>query len=530
MAKGESSAPQALERAESAYRDTLAALRLAQLYLFWLLLEALLRPVLYLFQHLTHLALGVIAAIWPGLSSGLAPGAPPGTELLTGMTREPAFVAALIAAGALFAINARMRTHWALWPAAAAIALYNLDLARRMLIGPDARAFAELRLIRVEGRTLDFAADVDAALWAMFAVYVVFHVHILYLAFRAQRSLAATPAPRRAAIADIGPEEPVAAGALRRLLYLPAALRFGRRRVFAGGLLLLAGISNLINYWLALMAAIGLAIAPMFFAVLGAIASPGGGGGALGGAALGVGLLIAIVAGAAFCLTRLVALLTRAARRVMRRSLEDMQAADRRAPVLFLRSFLDDQVALPTREPTWEQWLLDASSRSLNFDLIALEEGSAVGPVVALGDPSDPAPPYGAARGYFDHDDWQAAVAQLCDKAAAVILVLDETEGVKWEIARLSSTPLRGKTLYLLAPGDIDAPRGRTLMRRALRSVGADEARADVDGFFAFWEGPEGEVVALSTRSRSAYAYLIALRAFLRRGGDASIAIAGDAS
>jgi len=39
------------------------------------------------------------------------------------------------------------------------------------------------------------------------------------------------------------------------------------------------------------------------------------------------------------------------------------------------------------------------------------------GPVVALGNPHDRFPPYGAARGYFDNKDWQQAVTNLARDA-----------------------------------------------------------------------------------------------------------------
>lgn len=516
MGRGEQGGAEALDGAERAFRETRATLRLAQIYLFWLLLDAFLRPLIFLNQWIAHLLLAAAGAIVPAL----APGAPPDPALLTGFAREPLFAVALLAVWALFAINARMLTHWSLWPAAAAVALYNLDTVRRSAIGDEAEAFEAIRDLHFGPGAPDLSPMADAAAMTVFLIYAAFHVHILYIAFRAQRALARMEPETRRAMADLGPESGVVAGSLRRLLYLPAALRYARRRALAAVFSLAAGVSNLINYWLALMAALGLVLIPLGGALVWiAVRAESGGKSAVaaGAAALVATLLIAIFGGAAFLLTKLVAAFQRWARAFMRRSLMDMQAADPRPPVLFLRSFLDDQVALPTRDPTWEQWLLDASTRSLNFDHIALEEGSGLGPVVALGDPSDPAPPFGAARGYFDHSDWRGAVARLCDEATAVMLVLDETEGVKWEINRLSGAPLLGKTLYLLAPGDVDAPRGRALMARALRSNGWEETLAATPGLFAVWRDVGGRARALTTKSASAYAYLIALRLFLRR-------------
>ena len=55
--------------------------------------------------------------------------------------------------------------------------------------------------------------------------------------------------------------------------------------------------------------------------------------------------------------------------------------------------------------------------QSTPLDQVLLEEGTQYGPVVALGNPRDRFPPYGAARGYFDNKDWQQAVTNLARDA-----------------------------------------------------------------------------------------------------------------
>jgi hypothetical protein len=138
-------------------------------------------------------------------------------------------------------------------------------------------------------------------------------------------------------------------------------------------------------------------------------------------------------------------------------ALYEMQRTDARPPILFLRAFQDDQVAL--REPNLTLFgrMIDFGRPHVNLDQLLLELATPYGPLVALGNPSDALPPYGAARGYFDAKNWQEAVEQLAKESAAIILCLDDTEGVRWEVAHLAEQNLLTKTLVLIHPKDSDA-------------------------------------------------------------------------
>jgi hypothetical protein len=52
----------------------------------------------------------------------------------------------------------------------------------------------------------------------------------------------------------------------------------------------------------------------------------------------------------------------------------------------------------------------------------------------------------------LDHDEWKAEVAILAKKARAIIIVLDDTVGVKWEHAHIENSGYSSKTLYLFPP------------------------------------------------------------------------------
>jgi hypothetical protein len=85
------------------------------------------------------------------------------------------------------------------------------------------------------------------------------------------------------------------------------------------------------------------------------------------------------------------------------------------------------------------------------LDHLLLEEGANVGPVVAIGKPGSP-PPFGAVRTYVSDDKWKNEVAELADAASAVVIAVDNTNGVLWEFDHLERNNHRQKVLYLLPP------------------------------------------------------------------------------
>src|SRR5262249_31181598 len=135
-----------------------------------------------------------------------------------------------------------------------------------------------------------------------------------------------------------------------------------------------------------------------------------------------------------------------------RLSLDWLQRADARPPILFLRAFKDDQIPLRPEKLALLGWLLEFGNRKNNFDRMLLEEGSPYGPVGAIGNPNDKLPPYGAARGYFNNKTWQQAVAGLAQDSAAIVICVDVTEGVWWEIEHVVANDLLTKVLFVVHP------------------------------------------------------------------------------
>ncbi|OIK25540.1 transferase [Streptomyces malaysiense] len=121
--------------------------------------------------------------------------------------------------------------------------------------------------------------------------------------------------------------------------------------------------------------------------------------------------------------------------------------ADGRRPVLYLRSFADDETAAQ----------VDDSSAFVSIH--SREEQltgalGAVGPVITVGRPGEPLPRLGAARFYLPLDDWQPTVLRLMELSQLIVLRLGLGEGLWWEVQQARATQPARK-LVLLAPGGL---------------------------------------------------------------------------
>ncbi len=100
-------------------------------------------------------------------------------------------------------------------------------------------------------------------------------------------------------------------------------------------------------------------------------------------------------------------------------------ARDRRPPVLFLRSFRDEDVVDLTARTG------RGMRRSEENLCAALRR---LGPVIAIGRPLERLPEVGAARLYVTDENWQAAVRFLIRQAVATVILVGRSPGVQWEV------------------------------------------------------------------------------------------------
>jgi hypothetical protein len=106
---------------------------------------------------------------------------------------------------------------------------------------------------------------------------------------------------------------------------------------------------------------------------------------------------------------------------------------DARAPVVFLRSFADDETRF---RASWKRGQRAAYARTYEEVLTAILQPY-LGPVIAIGDPQDKLRDLGAARMYLTDDEWQEGLLDLLANAQLVIVHAGESKGVLWEIAQV---------------------------------------------------------------------------------------------
>lgn len=503
-----------MDAAAARYQSVLSGMRLCQLYGFWMLLDLIMRPLGALNQIIAYLGLTVWGAVagfdaspWPDLTATLS------------ISRGPADLLALLLVWVIFAYHSRFRAHWAIIGAGILLTCYNLMVFHDNIYAPETGFLADLMVVNLGDRLLYLETEVATARAVQFGLIALLHLQFLYIAFRGQRDAMRMTPEEKTRFADYAPGERFFGGTTRRLLQIPPAIRYARRKAATVALLLVAGLANLINYWLVVVSVALLSASWLVFHIFASLLGGEGFGAERYPVAIVITLLLfAFALSIGLWLRFLVRRAARLAQRFMRRSLEDVQHVDERAPILFLRSFLNDQVALPPKRFDLEQWLFDGGSRRANLDQTLLTEGTVFGPMVALGDPSDPAPPYGAARGYFEHADWQAAVARLCRESAGIVMVLDRTEGVEWEVRHLSEGRYAAKTLLLLSPEDAETDEGRAMLRKAAsRIFGLEITSNDGRNVIGVEQAADNSLRLIRSERLNVYAYTLIARRFLSR-------------
>lgn len=113
---------------------------------------------------------------------------------------------------------------------------------------------------------------------------------------------------------------------------------------------------------------------------------------------------------------------------------EKLLEQDKRSPVVYIRSFKDDNKIIVTSSRARSlfsvfQW---AAAISAEQELAMIM--NRVGPVVAIGKPGESLPELGAARLYVGDDEWQAKITDLMKQARLVVIRAGATANLWWEI------------------------------------------------------------------------------------------------
>lgn len=152
------------------------------------------------------------------------------------------------------------------------------------------------------------------------------------------------------------------------------------------------------------------------------------------------------------------------ARRASAAGLEEVLVEDPRPPTLYLRSFLREaEVFAELRTKELEKYSQrEKYSLYKNNQLGATLEqylsadlAARIGPLIALGSPDDYLPPEGAARAYMADEDWQSSFVRLAERAACIVMEVDQSENLRWELAHLRKENLQRKLFVLTPPAPI---------------------------------------------------------------------------
>jgi hypothetical protein len=121
---------------------------------------------------------------------------------------------------------------------------------------------------------------------------------------------------------------------------------------------------------------------------------------------------------------------------------------DQRPPVLYLRSFVDDQITSDT--PTaYDIRGVQIPRLSTEEEHLAKAIGN-LGPFIALANPDEELPQLGATRISADEQSWRATVSELMSRAQLVIFRVGDGRSLWWEIERALETVRPERLLFLI--------------------------------------------------------------------------------
>jgi len=141
--------------------------------------------------------------------------------------------------------------------------------------------------------------------------------------------------------------------------------------------------------------------------------------------------------------------------RRLRQPVGDLLAdSDPRRPVLLLQSFALDSLPLSSLEQQNSySWLhLFGWLDQRTFEDRLTEAFADVGPVIAIGRPGEAVQPLGAAREYADEDSWRDAVLNRARTAQLVLMLVDGTPGMEWELEHIPSVNGLRRIVLVLPP------------------------------------------------------------------------------
>jgi hypothetical protein len=197
---------------------------------------------------------------------------------------------------------------------------------------------------------------------------------------------------------------------------------------------------------------------------------------------------------------------------------------------LFLRPFRDDQIRIRRASRNLFSTIFDLGRVPATLDELMLERLDGRGDLIAIGNPQDRAgvarlSPWGAQRLYVDDAHWQQTVTKLARDADRIVLCIDASDGVRWEIAHVLGNGHAEKTLFFLNPA-IDVQTRTRLLTEDFGVSSADLTSIKIDRILALRAiSPEQLTLMLCAKPERDAFLVVARLAFADIGAQCSSAV-----
>lgn len=151
-----------------------------------------------------------------------------------------------------------------------------------------------------------------------------------------------------------------------------------------------------------------------------------------------------------------------AARRSRLPTADQVGRTDRRAPVLYLRSFRTERAIFSQadhhlRHSRWRRILrplfTDPNEEFLTLErYLSADVNRLIGPFTALGDPTDRLAPEGAYRDWVPDDDWGGEAARRIAAARCVLVEVRASPSLEWELRHIRATDAHPRLFVVVSP------------------------------------------------------------------------------
>jgi hypothetical protein len=217
---------------------------------------------------------------------------------------------------------------------------------------------------------------------------------------------------------------------------------------------------------------------------------------------------------------KMAALLRAAAKRIGGLNVADVLKQDDEAFLLYLRPFEVDEVILPRPRLPWLSRFFSMRPFPVRIEEELFDVADGYRPLIAVGKPGARGAAAGgmAYRTYLDDSAWQDYVVDKIRRAERIVMVLQTTQGVRWEFDRIFEQGALDKTLIFFDPSIKDARDWCDIERMvlpALRTAGVVlDGRCFESHPIAFFVR-DGVLANIVNANRSATSYRTAFSTFL---------------